>query len=177
MAVAWTSHATPAGLTLAPEADAYVTKVHPDANFGGNIRFRVDGVQDTRTYLRFRVPDLGGKAVTRATLRVYATSAARVGYQARAIDDHSWEEETISYATAPHLSGTVLRNSGPFAAGTWTSVDVTPLVPGPGVVDLALTENHVTAIAFASRESAGTSPELVLTTALRTSLPLSPSRS
>jgi hypothetical protein len=159
-------------LTLTPEADAYVTQVAPDQNFGANIRFRVDGAQDTRTYMRFRVPDLGGRTVTDARLRIYATSSARVGYAVQGSDDHAWSERAITYANAPALPASASLPSGPFTADTWTSVDVTSAVVGPGVLDFVLTEGHITAIAFASRETGTTSPQLVITTTNRKLLAL-----
>jgi hypothetical protein len=51
-------------------------------------------------------------------------------------------------------------------------VDVTPLMQGPGLLDLVMTEDHRTAIAFASRESGANAPQLVLSTALRKLFPL-----
>jgi hypothetical protein len=162
-------------VALAPEADAYVTQVEPDETFGTNIFLRVDGKLDLRSYLRFRVPDIGsGRTLTNATLRVYATSNAHVGYDVRAAEDNGWDEKTVTYRTAPHVGKTETKFSGPFPADTWTSVDVTSLVQGPGVLDLVMSENHRTAIAFASRETPGAAPQLVLTTAVRTLLGLVP---
>jgi hypothetical protein len=124
---------------------------------------RVDASPDVRSYLRFNVQGLNGP-VTRVTLRVFASSASSLGYEARSQSDNSWIESTITYNTAPPVDS-VLGASGTFGAGVWTSADVTPYVTGNGLYNLALTGPGTTAISLASRESGANAPQLVVETA------------
>ena len=50
-----------------------------------------------------------------------------------------WGEYTITYNNAPPL-GELIAYSGPTRNDTWTAIDVTSLVTGPGVFSLALVE-------------------------------------
>ena len=144
-------------------ADAYVNSEKPTWNYGSATVLRVDASPELLSYLRFNASGLSG-TVTRATLRVYATGGSSAGYAVRDVSDDSWLEGAITYATRPAASATVTGSSGAFAAGTWTTVDVTALVSGNGAVSLALTGPSSTAIAFASRETA-TAPQLIVETA------------
>jgi len=98
--------------------------------------------------------------VTRATLRVFSTSASSQGYQARGVSDNSWGELTINYNNSPAV-GIVLGSSGPMGANTWTSIDVTSYITGNGSFNLALTTSSTTAMSFSSRQGANP-PQLVI---------------
>ena len=117
------------------------------------------------SYLRFNVLGLAGQ-VTGATLRIYSNSGSSIGYQVRTLANptSTWVENTITYANAPAASTTVTGQSGALTAGTWSSVDISPLVTGNGTVDLVLTTSSGTQINLASRESGATAPQLIVTT-------------
>ncbi|MBI3762260.1 MAG: DNRLRE domain-containing protein [Chloroflexi bacterium] len=141
-------------------ADTYVNESKPDANYGSAEKLHTDGTPQLRAYLRFRVQGVIG-AVTRATLRVYATSSSSAGYDVRPVADNNWDEGAIGFANAPE-SGDVVGSSGAFAANTWTSVDVTPIITGDGTFSLALTSTSTTATTYASREAGANAPQLVV---------------
>ena len=145
-----------------PEADAYVNEANPNTNYGANSQLRVDGSPIVRSYLRFNVQGLSGSA-TSATLRVYANSSQSVGFDVRGVSSNSWGESSITYNNAPAISPTVADFSGPVLAGNWYELDVTSLVAGNGVVSLALTTSHTTALSLGSRESAN-APQLLVDT-------------
>ncbi len=145
-----------------PVADSYVDSSAAASNYGTNTALRVDGSPTVRTYLRFNPSGLTG-TVTRATLRVWADTAQGVGYDVFGVADTTWVESGITFNNKPGLAATKTGSSGPVAAGTWTTVDVTPLVSGNGLISIALTTPSTTALRMQSRHNTRP-PELVVTT-------------
>ena len=91
----------------------------PAANFGTAAKLRVDGSPVVRSYLRFDVPALGAP-VASAKLRVYAlTSLASSALEARAVPGLSWNEATITYASAPAPAPLPTAVVSPVRAGRW----------------------------------------------------------
>jgi hypothetical protein len=169
--LAWLPRATATRATFrfTPNADAYVSQLKPDRNFAGTPALRTDAFPGTeRSYLRFAVTQLDG-AVTAARLRLYAETGSRTGYAVRAVTAGDWAEEEITWATAPR-PGPVVATSGAVGRDSWTSVDVTPLVRGNGVVSLALTTDDKSAGLYASRETGLTAPQLIVETVSATTL-------
>jgi chitodextrinase len=153
----------PTTFTFVPVADSYVNEPSPTVNYGTSTALRVDGSPFVRSYLRFNVQGLAG-TITKATLRVYATSSSSIGYDVRSVSDNSWDERTLNYTNAPAF-GPVVASSGSFTGPIWKELDVTVLINGDGTYSLALTTPHTTAIGFASREAGANAPQLVITTA------------
>ena len=149
-------------LTFTPIADSYVNADSPTTNYGTSTTLRIDGSPIVRSYLRFTVQGLGG-TVTRATLRIFANSAATSGSVANVVNDNTWSENTINYNNAPPLSS-ALGSSGPISAGTWFNMDVTVYITGNGTYNLALITPGSTAISLASRESGVNTPQLIIET-------------
>ncbi|HEU4743934.1 MAG TPA: DNRLRE domain-containing protein, partial [Anaerolineales bacterium] len=118
-------------------ADAYVAADFATTNYGLSGTLKADASPDYRSYLRFNVNDIAGN-VMNATLRLYTTSSASTGIQVQGVAVQNWEESSITYASAPAV-GPVISSSGSFSSGNWVSVDVTSLVNGNGVYDLAIT--------------------------------------
>src|SRR5215213_2033924 len=132
-----------------PVADAYVAGDITGTNYGRSTLLKADASPDYHSYLRFQVGDINGP-VTKATLRLYTTSSSATGYQVRQVADQGWEEGSLLYTNAPAV-GAVVGASGSFASGNWTNVDVTSLVAGNGVYDLAVTTTSGTIMNFNSR--------------------------
>ena len=101
--------------------------------------------------------------MARATLRVYATSGARVGLTAHGVADNAWGETSIAWKNAPGLEAAA-GSTGAFDRG-WVAVDVTSLVTANATISLALTNSSPTAVGLRSREAgAATAPQLVIET-------------
>ena len=98
-------------------------------------------------------------------LQIYATSTLNAGFFVNSVADDSWAENTISGTTAPQI-GPPLGPARPVPAVGYVTVTLPPsTVSGNGDVNLALTPNSATALAFASREDpAGNGPKLIVTT-------------
>jgi len=144
-----------------PGADAYVSQGRPRTNFGSVEELIVDRAPKVkRSYLRFTVAGVSG-SITKVTLRLYSKDASDTGYEVRAVADGTWAEQTITYKTAPPI-GFVVASAPHIAARAFTSVDVTPLVSGDGVVSLAVTAAADSRLRFASREAREHAPQLVV---------------
>ena len=148
--------------TFNPVADSYVNETSAASNYGTQLTLRADASPIVRSYLTFNVQGLSG-TVTRVTLRVFTNSSSSTGYEVRSVTDTSWGEGTINYSNAPAV-GSVTGTSGGFATGTWTSVDITPLITGNGTFSIALTTTNMTAFSLASREAGANAPQLVIET-------------
>jgi hypothetical protein len=154
--------ATSATSRFTPNADAYVSRVRPNVNFGKSSRLQTDASPTVRSYVRFNVTQLVGK-VTSATLRLYGHRGDRLGYAVRLVPNEGWTEDQITYANAP-TPGPILGRSAPVTRNAWTNVDVTSAVQGDGMVSFALTTTGAVAGEYDSRESSGTAPQLVVET-------------
>ncbi len=148
--------------TFTPAADAYVSSDAPTTNYGNSATVKTDASPDYHSYLRFNVSDMGG-TITNATLRLYTSSSSAAGYQVRNVTTQTWEEGAVNFSNAP-APGSVIGSSGGFASGSWTSVDVTSLISGSGVYDLAITTASATAMNFSSRDATSNNPQLVIQT-------------
>ena len=160
--------------TVTPVADSYVRSDSANSNYGSSTKLNLDANPITRSYLRFSLPPLAG-AVTKATLRIYATSNHSTGFDVYGVADTTWAERGITYANAPPPAPAKTASSGTVATGTWKTLDVTPLVTGGGLYSFALTTPSTTNLALASRESGATAPELVIE-APDTTAPSTPAR-
>lgn len=148
--------------TFMPVADAYVNQSKPTSNYGNATSLREDASPIERGYLRFNVLGLGSP-IKRATLRVYANSSSSAGFTGNRVADNSWGELTLNYNNAPAV-GAAIGSSGPFSAGNWISIDVTPYVTGNGTFSFVLTTSSSTVINLASRESGANAPQLIVDT-------------
>jgi chitodextrinase len=150
-------------VTFKAVADSYVDENQPSVNLGATTSIRADGSPVMRSYLRFDVRGLMAP-VARAVLRVRSVGSSTRGYEVRGVADTAWGETTIKYSNAPAV-GDVVGASGAFESAAWTEVDVTALVPGDGLVSMALTTGGTTAMTLASREAGSTTaPQLVIST-------------
>jgi hypothetical protein len=145
-------------VVVVPSADSYVSSATPSTNFGTAAQLRIDGSPLTRSYMAFDLRSVSG-VIAAATLRIYANSAAPAGYEVHAATG-GWTETAITFANAPAVDALAAK-TGPFSAGTWTSVDVTSAVKAGGFVYFAIVDPSPTAVSLASRESTN-SPTLTL---------------
>jgi hypothetical protein len=144
-----------------PVADSYVSSAYPSTNYGTSTVLKAQsGSPITRSYLRFNVGDIAG-SITKATLKLYTSTTSSTGYQVRSVSNTSWEENLINYSNAPAF-GPVVSSSGRFSSSTWVSADVTSLITGAGVYDLAVSTSSTSNMSFRSRDAASNLPQLVI---------------
>jgi hypothetical protein len=159
-----------AAYAFAAVADAFVAGDVTATNYGNSAFLKADTSPTFQSYLRFYVGDVSG-TVTKATLRLYTTSSSVTGYQIKRVNSQGWEEGKITFANAP-APGATIGSSGSFVANNWTSVDVTSLVDGEGVYDLALTTTSTATLNFNSRNAGSNRPRLVVETTATPSVEL-----
>jgi acid phosphatase type 7 len=156
---------TPSGtvhtVTLSPVADSYVDSANPATTHGTSTQLRVDGSPLVNSYLRFDLSSVPG-TITGLSLKVFATSSSTAGYAVRSVADNTWSESTLNWNNAPPIGSANVGTSGPISANTLTTVDVSSLNNGNGLLSMSMIGINGTAIAFSSREGA-TPPQLVVT--------------
>jgi hypothetical protein len=149
-------------LTFKPVADSYVTAAIPNTNYGGSQQLRVDASPVVNAYLRFDVKGLNAP-IASAKLRIFANSSSSTGIKVFGVTNNTWVENTITFNNAPPL-GNLGGSVGKFAGGTWITIDITPLITGNGVFNVAASGLNATAISLASREAGANAPQLIITT-------------
>jgi hypothetical protein len=146
-----------------PVADSYVSKKNPMKNFGADSSLYARTNPILRSYVRFSVSGLDpGATVETATLRLYSPSGSQVALEVHRVANTTWEERTITFNNAPSFDAPAAVTTGPFPAGQWLSLDVTPLVVGNAAVSLVLTSSSQALISIASREDTAFAPSLVV---------------
>ncbi len=143
-------------------ADAAVLSNRPTFNYGLIQTLLADTSPDINSYLQFDVQGLDGSIVT-ATLRLYALDTSSFGIDVFGVTDNNWQENTITYDTAPTMGGTI-STSGEINANTWIEVDVSSYIIEEGLVSLAfITTDPSIRLTFSSREATN-HPELIINT-------------
>jgi acid phosphatase type 7 len=147
-------------LAFAPEADAWVEESNPAENHGSAPMLEVDARPVTESYLRFRISGVTG-AVTRTTLRLYATNRTDDGPAVYGAGS-SWTEEEITWNTRPARTTDAAGDMGLFEINTWVEYDITSLVIADGVYSFALVATSTDGADFESREGENP-PQLIVT--------------
>jgi chitodextrinase len=153
--------AMPTSLTFNVSADTYVNAGSPTSNYGSSATWRVDGSPDVHALLRFTVQGTLGAPILHAYLQVFANTSSNTGINALVVSDNSWDENTVTYDTAPPL-GALIGSAGAFPTGTWVTIDVTSYITGDGTYSFGITTPSSTATSFASKESGSNAAQLIL---------------
>lgn len=151
-----------AGVSFAPNGDAYVSADKPTRNFGIDGSLRIDSTPRTTSYLKFTVSGISSTVTPAATLKLKNAKSSALGYELRVVGDTSWLQTAITYANAP-ATGNVLASSGPTKSGTWTTFNVSSVVKTNGSYSFALVALSGSATAVSSLEST-TPPQLIIDT-------------
>ena len=167
---AGTAAAAAAPVSIAPSADTYVRSDHPRSNYGRRTQLYVQGRGAVRrAYLRFNVGVSAGWRVTKATLRLYATTpGGPVGVTLRGAGGGIWSERSLAWRTRPALGARAVDTAARYSDRSWIELDATPLVRNSGPVNMALTaasgRKARRVVGFRSREVRNRSPVLTVTT-------------
>jgi PKD repeat protein len=148
--------------TFAPVADAYVKSDLAGSNFGSKTFVRVAaGTSTARSYLKFDVSGLNATVVS-ARLRLHVADGSTNGGAVYLIGDTTWQENTITWANAPPITGTPSGAIGPVpTVGAWVETDITGAVNGNGTVTLAISDGVANGANYDSRETAN-DPQLII---------------
>jgi phosphatidylinositol-3-phosphatase len=146
---------------LAPTSDTYLSASSPRHNFGHAKRLRIDGRPQQRALLRFNLTGLDLSSVVQARLYLYSQGDARTGLAIRRGSPRYWHEMRVTFTDRLGQGDPVLR-TGPLRARQWATVDVTRLLSGPRLLQIALTTRSRAVRVVSSREDLATYPRLVL---------------
>jgi hypothetical protein len=150
--------------TLVPTDDGYVSSSQPTKSFGDATGLEVDARPVQRSYLKFDLSSIEG-TVTRAALRLTATSPSTAGFSVRKVANSSWTEKALTYAHAPAFSKTTVAAAGAFASKQVLSLDVTASVKA-GIRSFALVDRGSSAalsVASSENRTVSSRPRLVVT--------------
>jgi phage-related protein len=144
---------------LNPFEDAYVDSTNATTNYGAVNPLQVQGSGAATTkeaYLLFDLSILAG-TLHSVMLRLYVRDAS--GSITVAVDNVSFEEDTVTWNTKPTVGGSTLTFT-PLTVDTWVSVDLTSLfVDATSVYTIKLSQTAADLFTFDSKE--GTfAPEL-----------------
>ena len=159
---AWTVVESSGG-TFLPVADTHLRQAAPTTNYGTVTSLSSDagaGVEE-RPVLKFTVSGASGTVVD-ARLRVWVTNGSGNGPQV-VPSDPGWVEGTVTWNTAPALTGGAVANAGAMAANAWHEINVTSAISGNGTYSFTLVPESTDGVQFNSREAATNRPELVVT--------------
>jgi hypothetical protein len=113
--------------------------------------------------MAFTVSGTGGCPIVSALLRLYNVDAALRGGEFRPLPDTGWDEQTVTWATAPATNAPAVATLDAVVKKTWYDVDVTSLVSGDGPVGLAITSGSSDGAGYSSKEGpVRQRPELVV---------------
>jgi arylsulfatase A-like enzyme len=155
--------------TLTAVADAFVLSSSPNANRGSSRDLRInDDVK--RSYVRFRLSGLPpGESVTKATLKVFATSDSRcsLGAEVFRAANNTWTESAITWNNQPGTNGSVVASRASWTVNTWVNFDVTSAVSGGSAISFVLRHKpgcNVTGDATLQSREATRKPKLAVET-------------
>jgi chitodextrinase len=160
-----TTPAMPSSLTFTVNADTYVNSGSPTSNYGSATAWRVDGSPDLHAYLKFTVQGLAGYAIQSAYLNVFANSSSNIGIYAQSVADNTWDENTMTYDTAPAL-GNQIGSSATFASGSWVPIDVSSYVTGEGTYSFGIDTPGSSTLSFSAKESGINAAQLIVNLAI-----------
>jgi len=120
-------------IMLKPTDDASIYGGRKTRNFGFEEDLKVDADSGKiHSLIRFdltsKVP-LAANNIQHATLRLWATdSASSSGGSVESAEHSEWSESTVTWSSAPQGNNDVSDTLGMITAGTWYSLNVTPLL-------------------------------------------------
>jgi fibronectin type 3 domain-containing protein len=138
-------------LTFTASGDATIRSDAPTANFGTAPTLEVDNSPTHHSLLRFDVTGLTAGRVAKATLKLYCVNASVDGGSAFTISN-DWEENTVTWASAPPAGLTPVDTIGPVVTGTWYDVDLTSVVNQDGSYSVRITSSSINGADYHSRE-------------------------
>jgi len=140
--------------TFAPLDDASIYNAYPSNNYGSASTLNVDNSPIQHFIIKFYVDGLGGRPVTRATLRLYNTDESIKGGDFFQVSNQSWTEETVNWNNAPAADSTLVAALGPVAVGNWYDIDLTSFIIGDGYYSLRVSSTATNGADYSSKEGA-----------------------
>ena len=150
-------------LTFSPTDDATIRSDRPDRQLGLDDVIEADASPVKNALLRFDVAGLAGRTVSTATMRLFVTNSSPNGGEIGLVTEDGWDEQTVTWNTAPAANGGVVGQIGDVDSGMWIDVDVTPAVSADGPVNLRISSDSSNGVDYSSlQDPAGNTPELIV---------------
>lgn len=142
------------GLTFIyyPLDDATINATLPNSNFDATYLLNVDNSPVEDFLIKFQTTNLEGLTILKATLKLYTVNDSTVGGNFYPVLNHSWNEETVTWATAPVAETGLVASVGTAALNTWISVDLTSFISGNGILSLRASSTSTNAAKYSSKE-------------------------
>ena len=100
--------------------------------------------------------------MTSAKLRLYNVDPSSKGGDFYVVSDNSWQEETVTWNSAPAALTNLLGSIGSVSTNNWYEVDLTSLITGDGTYSLRISSTSSDGADYSSKEGANP-PQLVIT--------------
>ncbi len=154
-------------LTFGPDADTYVNSGSPNSKYGTATSMSVDGSPIKDLLLKFTVSGVGTGSILSAKLRLYCTDPSDAGGTFYRVADNSWQENTVTWNTAPPADTTSSIGSiGKVSTGLWYEVNLSSIVTGDGTYSMRVMSLSSNGANYSTKEgTAGFAPQLVVTVA------------
>jgi len=141
---------------LRPTDDATIVLQAPESNLGKDRQLTTvvsnEGMHNF--LLRFDATGIPLGGVKSAVLRMYAENdEPAFGGTFIESADNDWDEQSVTWQSAPPSNGKVLGSLMEVEHGSWYDLDATPAVMGGAPVTFRVSSPHNRAAVYASRES------------------------
>lgn len=157
-----TNNSTATTLTFIPTDDATIESGSASSNFGSASKIEVDDSPKQQMLIRFSVSGVGGRTVRDARLRLYNVNASDRGGDFYRVSDNDWNEQTVTWSSAPAADAAPIASLGPVSRDSWVEVDVSPLVTGDGIYSMRVDSTSRNGASYSSKETGTHAPELVV---------------
>ncbi len=154
-------------LTFNPLHDAQVKLTRQGSNYGTKSTTKVESGK-YRSYFKFNVTGVSG-SVQSALLRLYVTGSSVDGGGVYSVSNNyagkntPWDENGLTAANAPQVSGSPMQNVGAVSSGGYVEWDISAAVSGNGSFSFGISSNSGDQAKYYTREGTH-KPELVIQT-------------
>ena len=155
---------TPVLLILLPAGDATIRQARPTSANGSGTVLSVDGDPVKDVLIKFAVSGVGTKTIKRAAIKLWCVDSSGTGGTFHTVSSSSWDENTVTWATAPSFDPTPFRTMGPVESGNFYEVDVTDKIIGDGDYSFRVDLISIYDAGYSSKEEPddGRRPRLII---------------
>jgi hypothetical protein len=140
--------------------DTFVDETRALQSFGTARELLAGNSAGLVSYIKFDAGGLDGEP-RRAVLWLNTRRGESAELEVFAIEDGAWGEQTNANQ-APERPIRSVKAANPATNGSWTGIDVTPLLGNGRIVSLGVTTSDTGVVEFGSRESGPAAPRLTV---------------
>ncbi len=155
--------AGPITINLLPTADTWISKKFADRAYGTTTQLKADVLPDQDTLIKFNVTGVGTKRVTSAKLNLYVAGSSDEGGIVYRLLGTNWNENTVTWNTAPSSDTVPLTNIGRVSGGSIVQIDLGSMITGDGTYALKISSTSKDTVVYNSKEASFSKPQLNIT--------------